>query len=196
MPWLLESTGGRFNTKIPSYQYTKSHCGVRWSYDHLISTMVFPILARHLFMLNQGPSHQLQRCWQYHPCRQCGEFSNYLCNFGTKKWCECKNTWLIFNQNNAENKGLTHWGRDKMDAIKFCRQHFQVHFLWILIKISLKFVPKGPINNIPALVQIMSWHRLGAKPLSEPMMVGLPTHICVTQSQWVKDKKHWTEYWV
>ena len=28
----------------------------------------------------------------------------------------------------------------------------------ILIKISLKFVPKGPIDNNPALVQIMAWH--------------------------------------
>ena len=27
----------------------------------------------------------------------------------------------------------------------------------ISIKISLKFVPKGPISNIPALVQIMAW---------------------------------------
>ena len=27
---------------------------------------------------------------------------------------------------------------------------------WCSIKISLKFVPKGPINNIPALVQIMA----------------------------------------
>ena len=26
-------------------------------------------------------------------------------------------------------------------------------------KISLKFVPKGPINNIPALVQVMAWCR-------------------------------------
>ena len=34
--------------------------------------------------------------------------------------------------------------------------------------ISLKFVPKGPINNIPALVQIMAWRRPGDKPLSEP----------------------------
>ena len=41
----------------------------------------------------------------------------------------------------------------------------------ILIEISLKFVPKGPINNIPALVQIMAWRRPGDKPLSEPMMV-------------------------
>ena len=59
----------------------------------------------------------------------------------------------------------------------------------ILIEISLKSVPKGPINNIPALVQIMAWRRPGDKPLSEPMMVRLPTHICVTLPQWVKF--HW-----
>ena len=58
--------------------------------------------------------------------------------------------------------------------------------VWVSIKISLKFVPKGSINNIPALVQIMAWRRLGDKPLSEPMMVSLPTHICVTRPQWVK----------
>ena len=29
------------------------------------------------------------------------------------------------------------------------------------IKISLKFVPNGPINNIPALVQIMAWRQTG-----------------------------------
>ena len=53
-------------------------------------------------------------------------------------------------------------------------------------KISLKFVLKGSINNIPALVQIMAWRRPGDKPLSEPMMVSLPTHICVTRPQWVR----------
>ena len=58
--------------------------------------------------------------------------------------------------------------------------------VWIPIQISLKFVPKGPINNIPALVQIMAWWRPGDKPLSEPMMVRLPTHICVTRPPWVK----------
>ena len=56
----------------------------------------------------------------------------------------------------------------------------------IWIKNSLKFVPKGPINNIPALVQIMAWRRRGDKPLSEPMIVSLSTHICVTRPQWVK----------
>ena len=56
----------------------------------------------------------------------------------------------------------------------------------ISIKNSLKFVPKGPINNNPVLVQIMAWRRSGNKPLSEPVMVSLLTHICVTRPQWVK----------
>ena len=56
----------------------------------------------------------------------------------------------------------------------------------ISIDISLKFVPEGRINNIPALVQIMAWRRLGDKSWSEPMMVSLLTHICVTRPQWVK----------
>ena len=58
--------------------------------------------------------------------------------------------------------------------------------LWIWIKIPLKFVPEGPINNIAALVQIMAWRRPGDKPLSEPMMVSLLTHICVTRPRCVK----------
>ena len=53
------------------------------------------------------------------------------------------------------------------------------------IKFSLKFVLKGPIDNIPALVQIMAWRRLGDKPLSEQMIVRLLTHLCVTRPQCV-----------
>ena len=55
----------------------------------------------------------------------------------------------------------------------------------ISTKNSLKFVPKGFINNIPALVLIMAWRRPGDKPLSEPMLVKSLTHICVTRPQWV-----------
>ena len=84
---------------------------------------------------------------------------------------------------------VTHCGRDKMVPI------FQMLFsnafswinenLWISIKISLKFVPKGPNNDIPALAQIMAWRWPGNKPLSEPMMVSLLTHKCVTRPQGV-----------
>ena len=83
---------------------------------------------------------------------------------------------------------LTHWGRDKMadisqttfsNAFSWMNIHqFRLIFHWSL------FLVVG-INNIPALVQIMAWCRLGDKPLSEPMMVSLLMHTCVTQPQWV-----------
>ena len=76
------------------------------------------------------------------------------------KRCPCRTPWFA----------LTHWGRDKMAAI------LQATFLlnennWISNRISLKFVPKVPIENTPALVQVMAWRRPGDKPLSESMML-------------------------
>ena len=55
----------------------------------------------------------------------------------------------------------------------------------IPIWISLKFVPRSPVDNEPTLVQVMAWRRTGDKPLSESMMVRLPMNICVTRPQWV-----------
>ena len=40
--------------------------------------------------------------------------------------------------------------------------------MWV--KISLQIVPKGPIDNSPALVKSMAWRRIGNKPFSEPML--------------------------
>ena len=45
----------------------------------------------------------------------------------------------------------------------------------------------GPTNNIPALVHVMVWRWQGAKPLSEAMVVRLPSHICVTRPPWVEE---------
>ena len=42
--------------------------------------------------------------------------------------------------------------------------------VWISITISLKFVPKGPIDYKSALVQVMAWHWTGEKPLPESML--------------------------
>ena len=38
------------------------------------------------------------------------------------------------------------------------------------MQISLKFVPMVPIDNKVALIQLMTWHQTGNKPLSEPML--------------------------
>ena len=55
--------------------------------------------------------------------------------------------------------------------------------VWISITISLNFVPNDLINNITALVQIMAWRQPDDQSLSEPMVVNLLTHICVTRTQ-------------
>ena len=68
---------------------------------------------------------------------------------------------------------------------------FMNEYIWISIKISLKYVPEGTVNNNQALVQIMAWRRPGDKLLSEPMMVMLPTHIWVTRPEWVNNPPHW-----
>ena len=81
---------------------------------------------------------------------------------------------------------LTHWGRDKMDPVSQTTLSNAFYWMTMTIRISLKFVSKSPIYNIPTLVQIMAWRRPDDKPLSEPMMVRLPTHIYTTRPQWVK----------
>ena len=87
---------------------------------------------------------------------------------------------------------LTHWGRYKMATISqttILNAFSRIKMLGLRL---LKFVSKGRINNIPSLVQIMAWRRPGDKPLSEHMMVRLPTHTCVARPQWVNFiSSHW-----
>ena len=54
--------------------------------------------------------------------------------------------------------------------------------VWISLNISLKCVPNVWISNTAALVQIMARCRPAGKPLSEPMMVKLRTHICIARA--------------
>ena len=69
--------------------------------------------------------------------------------------------------------------------LAFRRRHIFVNEnLWNSRKISLTFVLKFRIINIPASVHIIAWCRPYDKPLPEPKMVSLLTHICVTQPQW------------
>ena len=89
----------------------------------------------------------------------------------------------VINQNTLRSRQNSRHFAD--DILKCTFLHKDV---WVSIKISLKFVPRGPINNIPALVQIMAWRRPGNKPLSEPMMASLLKYVCVTPPRWVKNQ--------
>ena len=77
---------------------------------------------------------------------------------------------------------------NRLNRRPFADDIFKCIFLneneWISHRTSLKFVPKVRINKIPELVHIMAWHRPGDKPLSEPMMVSLLTHIYIYIYSW------------
>ena len=95
------------------------------------------------------------------------------------------------------NIGLFNTLRPKQSGRHFADATFKRIFFNENLRISIKsslFIPKGSINNIPALVQIMAWRRPGDKPLSEPMLIRLPTHIWVTLPQWVKVNKTFSIY--
>ena len=108
---------------------------------------------------NIVPSEDRQRTpYDYHNKRLNDTLHNTI-----NETCACRCYWT-----------LTHWGGNKMTAIYQTTCIFLNKNVWIMI--SLKFVHKGQINNIRALVQIMAWRRPGDKRLSEPMMVNLQTH--------------------
>ena len=68
---------------------------------------------------------------------------------------------------------LTHLPLDKK-AVILADDNFKCIFLnendRILIQIALKFVPRSPIEDMPALVQVMDWCSTGDKPLTELML--------------------------
>ena len=84
------------------------------------------------------------------------------------KYCSYIARKLIFSYD------VTHWGREQNGrhfAFDILKPIFFNEISCIFIQMSLKYVHKGSIDNMPSLVQIMVWRRTGDKPLSEPMMV-------------------------
>ena len=137
-------------------------------------------LDQALAWCHQTTSYYLSQCWP-----------SSLSLYGATR-----PQWYLYKQyikswyNNTFYVHLVNSLRPRLYGLYFADDVLKCIFLneivWISLKIPLKFVPKAPINNIPALVQIMAWRRPGDQPLSEPMLVFVPTHICVTRPQWVK----------
>ena len=86
---------------------------------------------------------------------------------------------ITTTQNLVAIKEVRHAGHNILKCI-FLKENVQ-----LLIKIPLKFVPRSPINNIPALIQLMAWCRPGNKPLSEPMMAQVTyPYMCITSMRY------------
>ena len=141
---------------MPSYQYS-TIVAIRWSHNCLVSTMGLPILVKWHIYIESGPRASTHKI---------NDSKRYQWSF-------------IWINTLRPRQNARHFKGDTFRCI-FLNENVRISF-----KISMKFVPYCPINNILALVQIMAWRRPGDKPLSEPMAICLLTHICVTRPQWV-----------
>ena len=171
--------GPWFNIKITLTSIGNPIVEIRRSYDRLISTMGFPILVRRRLYIESGP-------WFLQDIRDNGRLSHSRPHSLTDRpipgW-QTLHYWPVFNSLRPR-RNRRHFADDSFTWI-FLNENISISN-----KISLKFIPKSSITNIPALVQIMAWRLPGDKPLSEPMMVSLTTHICVTRPQWVNGGIH------
>ena len=118
--------------------------------------------------------------------------------------CFCHHYWNVYCKNHLVhlhiNVSCWHWHgevfefntlRPGQNGCHFTDDVFKRIFLnenvWISLKFHWNLFLRFQLTIFhPALVQIMAWRRPGDKPLSEPMMVCLMTHICVIWPQWVK----------
>ena len=120
-----------------------------------------------------------------------------ICGDRSDRADDIQKTFLVWVLTDLRGSGwfVINTSRPRQNGRRYPDDIFKCIFLneniCVPINISLKSVPKGQIYNIPSLVQIMAWRRPGDKPLFEPMVVNLVTHVCVTRPQWVK--RYWPE---
>ena len=174
--WCHQATSHYLNQCWPRHALP---CGITRLFCNMVNTSMIMIMDYCLMAAKSLPELMLTHC-------QVIESSNN--NF---KWFYLQNGCLFIQVSTCSGINTL---RPRQNGRHFADDMFKCIFLngnvRISIKISLKFLPKDPINSIPSLVQIMAWRQPGNKPLSEPMMVSLLTHVCVTRPQWVKHQMH------
>ena len=168
-----------YEAQTKSYIAVDTPCAFKWK-KGLMQSIIWSGSVPVIFVYTiQGTCHHIVRLPQFESIdKEYGQMS--LTNLqGTMMWPQdksqqnrvlaCKYTvgnyvcyWDI-NSSSPRQNGR-HFTYDIFKCIfvneKFC----------ILIRISPKFVPKGPIDNKSASVQVMAWCRTGEKPLPEPML--------------------------
>ena len=135
---------------------------INWFWCQLLASQLYDCNWCHL-------SHQYVHGAKWSSLTPCGLLRWYMVSLNFHQWFRL---WLA-----ACSAPSLNTLRPRQDGRHFPDNIFKCIFLnengRVSIKFSLKFAPKVPITNIPALVQIMAWRRPGDKPLSEPMTVSL-----------------------
>ena len=133
------------------------------------------------------PIQQCKNCAMHQLIQLCGSWQYCLTQLLPQQWLKSNviYLWMLPMINRIDVNMLKPRQNDRHFPDDISKCIFFNENVWIAMNIQLKFVPKGPVNNIPVLVQWMVWHRPGNKPLSEPMMLRLSMHICIIQPRWV-----------
>ena len=121
---------------------------IRRPLGRLIFNMGIAIPGKTVFLIETAPCfHELlEKCW--------------------KKW----EIWVQWCTAHITVSVLTQWGQNKVADIVQTTFWYVISRTKNMIQISLKFVHDCPVNNLPALFQMMAWHHIGARPSPEPVM--------------------------
>ena len=164
-----------------------------WDINYTIITMMDNSQSNHTNKTMQTWVGYIQRWYWfvriymhvYHPVHSCIfiEFYSSL-HYIMMAWCRTAVSsllkhWRYCGQAQGHRCVFLHLlnssppGKKKMADI-WADDNFRCIFLnendKIPIRISLKFVPRRPIDITPALVQVMAWRRTGDKPLPGTML--------------------------
>ena len=186
-PWLPGMTGGtesKFAARLPNLSSCLSWTHVKMGKMATISFGGKTIVKKPIYLFCLKTWYLTVKCNDLNQCIQMYKVV-VICLYTYKviyKWWWGMNVhWkchtILYNTFNIL--------RPRQNGRHFADDFFIYTLLSEDVWISQNFVPNGPINNIPALIQIMACRRPGDKPLSEPMMVSLLTHKRVTRPQWV-----------
>ena len=112
-----------------------------------------------IFLLRETQQYSQHKLYA---CRLCSFFIVFWCCIMICFWCMLYsspiNSWVV------AHICIMNSLRPRQNGRHFPRKHFHFSWkknVWISITISLKFVSKGPIHNIPASVQILALYRPG-----------------------------------
>ena len=154
----------------------KSHFEKKWP-SHLRIKVTILMILRQTYTFSEALFHKKCICWLNSLSLSQDGIHIFLNNIHSNgnSWLSNFNLSLKYSHNKAlEYQSDIKTLRLRQNGCHFpddiCKCIFSNENVWVLIKSSLKFVSSGPINNIPALVQLMAWCRPGDKPLAKPIM--------------------------
>ena len=147
----------------PDYEFQKdtqylAFMGVLWRRDHVICQEGI-VYVHCPSGLTWYRIFTIQSQFIHHDlCLYCGTYDSkisviWLCFIVVYSWWTCSHVLHGYLSHNTL-RPTQHGCLLPSNILKWI---FLNENIWISIKMTLKFVPSCPINNIPALVQIMAW---------------------------------------